>query len=367
MKRAVIFFIYLSFIPLAVHTDWPEYRGGQDLHGKTSVAIPSNAGLAWAYQTGAEIKAAPVIKDGRIIIGSNDGNVYCLDLFGTLLWKFETEYAVEAPALIKKNTVYVGNLGGFFYAIDLLSGEKKWKHEASNQIMAAANYWKDGESLYILIGAYDFYLYCLEANTGRIVWKYEALDYINSVVSISGNKAVFGGCDGHLHVVDLTSGKAAQKTEVASYIAGSAVLESNLAFVGDYDGKFWSIDFIEGEINWSFERESRELPYIASPAIIGSMVIAANRDRFVYCLDKSNGRLLWQRNTGSRVDASPVTDGKNALVANMRGDLLLLDVNDGSIVWTYELGSGITGNPAVTDNMIVVGTMDGSVYGLVEE
>jgi outer membrane protein assembly factor BamB len=88
------------------------------------------------------------------------------------------------------------------------------------------------------------------------------------------------------------------------------------------------------------------------------------RDRYFYCFDKSTGKILWKRNTGSPVDASSVADGKNVLVSNMRGDLLLLNQADGTVIWTYELGSPIQGGPGVCPDGIVVGAKDGNIYFL---
>ncbi|MBK6282420.1 MAG: PQQ-like beta-propeller repeat protein [Draconibacterium sp.] len=49
---------------------------------------------------------------GKVVIGSTDGFVYCLDTNGKQLWKFETGNAIEASALIHENVVYIGNLDG---------------------------------------------------------------------------------------------------------------------------------------------------------------------------------------------------------------------------------------------------------------
>jgi len=74
--------------------------------------------------------------------------------------------------------------------------------------------------------------------------------------------------------------------------------------------------------------------------------------------------VLWQRNTGSQVEASPLSDGRNVLVANMRGDLMLLNEQNGNIIRTFELGSPLQGSPAVVGNLIVIGAQDGVIYGL---
>jgi len=200
--------------------------------------------------------------------------------------------------------------------------------------------------------------------TGKEVWKYEAQNYLNAAVAIEGNFAVFGGCDGLLHVVDILTGEAAAAIEIATYVAGAVALENGMAYTGDYDGMFSCVDVHNDHILWQFESRDRQLPFIGSASISGNHLIVGSRDRFIYCLDKSDGTLLWQRNTGSRVDASPLADSQQVLIANMRGDLMLLDQKNGDVIWTYELGSPVIGSPAFSDGLIIVGTQDGSIYAL---
>ena len=96
-------------------------------------------------------KISSGIDKGKIVIGSTDGFVYCLDTNGKLLWKFETGNTIEAPALIHENIVYIGNLDGTLYALDLNTGKKLWEYETDNQIIGSANWWKEGATTSIVV------------------------------------------------------------------------------------------------------------------------------------------------------------------------------------------------------------------------
>lgn len=365
MIKSIILLVFTLYMAsFSVAADWPEYRGGQSLPGTIAGTFPDKVDIKWTFATEGEIKSTPVIAGNRIVVGSTDNHVYCLDRQGKLLWKKKLDNAIEAPALIINNTIYIGDLSGFLYAIELATGKTIWTYETENQIMGAANWWSDGNKTYILVGSYDYYLHCVDASTGNGVWKYEAQNYLNAAVAVEKNKAIFGGCDGLLHVVDIGSGKALTTIEIATYVAGAVALENGIAYAGDYDGMFSSVDYTSKTIRWHFESRDRQLPFIGSPSIVGNKVVVGSRDRFVYCLNKNDGSLLWQRNTGSRVDASPLADKNHVLVANMRGDLLLLRLSDGQIAWHFELGSPVAGSPAFSNGLIVVGAQDGVVYGL---
>ncbi len=127
MKKIIytIILIWLTFNCFAQSPNsWPIFRGDQNLTGVSKTIIPNSPKLLWTFETADNIKSAPVVADGKVVIGSTDGVVYCLDLNGKLLWKFDTGNTIEAPALIVNKTIYIGNLDGMLYALDLNSGEK---------------------------------------------------------------------------------------------------------------------------------------------------------------------------------------------------------------------------------------------------
>ena len=364
----ILLLIFLVSISTGVFaqspSDWNQYRGNKQLTGVSEEVIPSGIGIQWTYNTGSSIKASPVISHNKIIIGSTNGNLYCLDMEGNLLWKKQTGNAIEAPALILDQKVFVGNLDGTLFCLDLEKGNILWEYKTENQIMGAPNWYSNNRQTYILVGSYDFYLHCVNGANGEGVWKYELDNYLNSTVSIDNEMAVFGGCDRFLHIVHPKTGKATKKFEIASYIAGSPAMEENVAFLGDYDGGVTCVDMKQKKIRWSWNNEQNNLPFIASPAIYRDKMYITSRDKFIYCFNKTDGTLEWKKNSGFRIDASPLVTKSGLLVANMRGDLQLLNLYKGELLWNYELGSAISSNPAVYNNRIVLGADDGLIYCL---
>jgi outer membrane protein assembly factor BamB len=163
-------------------------------------------------------------------------------------------------------------------------------------------------------------------------------------------------------MVDVLSGKVRSSMPISTYVASSAGVDGDYAYVGDYDGRFSAVDLLGQKVSWVFENPQSNLPFIGSPSIYGDHVFIGNQDKFVYCLNKRTGKLVWKYNTGGPVDASPVVAGKKLLAASMRGDLFLLDRESGKLEWTYELGTAVYSNPAVVDQRFYVGGDDGRLY-----
>ena len=69
--------------------DWPIFRGDASLRGVAAGDLPSELGLRWSVETGDTIASSPVIADGRVYIGGDDGKVRALDLeTGAEVWAF---------------------------------------------------------------------------------------------------------------------------------------------------------------------------------------------------------------------------------------------------------------------------------------
>lgn len=364
LKKILLLFASVHLGLINIYPQWTNFRGNQQLHGFINEEIPFSLSILWTFKTEGEIKSSPVTDGSKIIIGSTDGNLYCFDFSGKLKWKYKTDNAIEASPLILNKNVYIGNLSGNLYSINIEKGTLNWQYQTEGQIMGGANWWTDKSKTYILVGSYDYYLHCVDAATGRGLWKYESNNYINGAVSIYQNTAIFGGCDGFLHVVDVTTGKAKSTIEIATYVAGSASLESGKAYIGDYDGGFSCVDINQKKVVWKWSHETTKLPFIASPAMYKDKILIGNRDKFIYCFDKVTGKLLWKVNSGNRVDASALVTPDKVLTTNMRGDIIVLNLSDGKTVWSYETGSPIYSNPLIAKNLIVFGAQDGNVYCL---
>ena len=60
----------------------------------------------------------------------------------------------------------------------------------------------------VLFGSQDSFLYCLNAESGKLVWKYQSPNQIRCFPTVTDNRALVAGCDGQLHVIDLEKGAA---------------------------------------------------------------------------------------------------------------------------------------------------------------
>jgi len=350
---------------------WPVYRGGPAMQGVAGGTLVDKPALIWQFKTKDAIKSSPVVADGTVFIGSNDGNLYALELAtGKQRWAYQVGQkkpnsapeAIEAPPMVHEGTVYVGASDFLLYAIDAKTGKLRWRYETEGEILGSANWFKapDGKSTWILVGSYDNKLHCIDAGTGKKVWAYETDNYINGAPSIDDGRIAFGGCDGYVHVVKAKDGTKEAEIEIESYIAGTMALRNGYAYTGHMGNRFVSVDLQRRKMKWKYR--SKEFAYYASPAVTEKYAVIGSRDKRLHCVERDTGNSVWQFRTQGEVDSSPVICGDRVVVGSGDGRLYMVGLTDGEMIWNYEIGQPVSGSPAVVDGRILIGAEDGVLY-----
>ena len=123
----------------------------------------------WKTDLGpAMISSTPAAGAGRVVFGSQDGNVYGLDSSdGNVVWNLSTEEQVNGAAVIAGDLVLIGGNDGRMRAIRLSDGHEVWSYltgepiEGGPAVVRAA----DGSADIVVFGSDDGYVYALKALT----------------------------------------------------------------------------------------------------------------------------------------------------------------------------------------------------------
>ena len=90
--------------------------------------------LPWSpFRTEAKIWSTPTVQNGIAYFGSQDHNVYAVDLRdGSELWRYRTGGAIVGSPLLFQGRIYVGSFDKKLYALDADDGELEWEFESQN-------------------------------------------------------------------------------------------------------------------------------------------------------------------------------------------------------------------------------------------
>lgn len=359
--------------------DWPLFRRDAEGRGVSDENLLPPLRLLWSHESPvagskkrAPLLGTPVISGGRVFYGGQDSRFRCLDVkTGQEIWVFEPLGGVVGAAAVADDLVIFGDQAGVLYGLQTSDGKERWRLEAGDKIEGGVNLLRlpAGEGrpepeIRAFVGSHDTNLYCVNALTGKEIWKVEtgnAIISTPSLVAKGGDSAViFGGCDNLLHQLSaLTGEKLGEEQDVGAYIANSSAARDGIVYVGHYGGEVLAIDVESGERVWTFEAKGE---FQSSPAVTADKVYIGSRNKKFLAIDRVTGKEAWSFSTRRDVDASPVVCEGAVWIAGKDARLYALDPAKGTELFSYDLGAQVSASPAISHGVLVICAEDGIVY-----
>jgi outer membrane protein assembly factor BamB len=101
-----------------------------------------------------------------------------------------------------------------------------------------------------------------------------------------------------------------------------------------------------------------------APALSGGRLFVADGRGRVIALSPTDGRTLWERETGLPLSGGPGTDGTRLVIGSTSGEMIALAAADGAELWRAPIDGEVLSVPRIADDLVVIHTLDDSVYGL---
>lgn len=265
--------------------------------------------LAWIFKTGGKVVSGIAHSDGKIVFGSRDSNVYCLDTEGKEIWRFRTGDQIISTPSISDGKVYIGSYDGCMYCLDLETGKELWRFRTGGAIgnMDPINIHEDK----IFFGSWDLNMYCIDRFRGKEIWRHRAGKGILSCGSVHNGILYFGSRMDYLHAVDINTGKEVWKIKAEGHTHASNVsIFKNRVYFGGGEEATYKRGFIccantEGGVLWNFITNG---PSWAGPNMIKGMLFAGAWNGYIYRLDPDTGEVIWEFRTSGSPSKEKVTD-----------------------------------------------------------
>ncbi|UCE74046.1 MAG: PQQ-binding-like beta-propeller repeat protein, partial [Methanomassiliicoccales archaeon] len=151
---------------------------------------------------------------------------------------------------------------------------------------------------------------------------------------------------------------------------GSPAVAGGLVFQGgNRPNEFRGIDAVTGIQSWEKTIGER---VTTSPTVANDRVLFASYDNNVYSLVHDTGAEDWVKNLNIDIDSSPTVHNGKVYIGSGRGDyvptvprlLYCLDETNGNILWTFQADGQIISSPTIVNDQVIFGSYDESVYAL---
>ncbi len=200
----------------------------------TVIAADTDGKIKWKFEGGSPVDAAPMVFGNKVIFGSNDGLLRAIDrISGKLLWSYATENQIAGSANVwisgNKSGIVVGSYDYFLHCVDPENGKLLWKVETENYINGTPSI-ANGK---IVFGGCDGIMRIVDPLTGREKDTIEIGVYIAASPALSAGLAYFGDYNGTKYCLNLESGKIVWKItskEESAAITGNSCHRTILSY-----------------------------------------------------------------------------------------------------------------------------------------
>lgn len=377
--------------------DWTQYRATAT--NNTHISTGGGPVFSGAIPTANEVRATPVVADGKVFVGSHGtGELQAFDLAtGELLWQAQAPNWIHSEMIHADGRLFVGFGNRFFQqgpdgyrgtgesgvlSLDPDTGDVLWRHDTPGEVMptpAVAS-----GAVWAVTG--DRHLYKLDPGTG------EALDVVETghVVSMSspseqGGVLYFGGGAPRPYTFsayDTAAGDYSWQREFPEFThglddvppavdAGIVVTTANRALGPGIAGfreehTIIAMDQHSGGVVWRDVIGDGPAPTnnrSGAPTIHdGTVYVGSPTTGAAYAYDLHTGERLWRNPVGA-IKGAPVIHAGSAYFSTTAGDVYRLDAATGAITGVLELeGALAPAGPIIVDDTLVVPSQSRNVY-----
>ncbi|UWY28050.1 PQQ-binding-like beta-propeller repeat protein [Flavobacterium sp. TR2] len=304
-----------------------------------SVSLKSKS-VNWKTETGNSIYFSPIIIKNNLVIGTIEGNLLGFDTqSGKQKWTIPVGGVLVGSPIAENNKMYTASSTAFV-CVDAVSGKVLWQNNLPMSYSQGTPLIQGDK---IIFGVWDSYVYCLDKNTGKLIWKWnngndkQILYSAGNVNMVSTkNRLYFVTPQRFLTILDIETGKTLLRTQKWKIRESMGKSQDGKWFYGKtMDGLLLRLPLAddlelteENLINQSKVLDLK-LGYEHNPAGIlenKNKIYVGSRKGEVLIIDAAKFEIIKQINLGSSSVNGFVIDDKGQVWASLiEGGIYLLE------------------------------------------
>ena len=261
------------------------------------------------------LTGGPSVYSGLVALGGRNGEVFAFNaLDGKILWKSMVSSSVISPPLVTFDTVIVRSNDGKVYGLDLSTGNKKWQFDRGLPSLSVRGNGAPvlGPGL-IFLGFEDGTLIALNQQDGSRAWEQliakpdgrtelERMADIDGEIQVGDREIFATSYHNSTMAVAINNGQPIWVREIGGY-AGVALMSDRL-FLADKASNVWALDRNTGNDIWRQEGLLRH--GLTTPVVQGAYVVLGDSQGKAHWLDAQTGEIRALVDVGGPVLGSPV-------------------------------------------------------------
>ena len=234
--------------------------------GGRAMAISTKSGNTyWSRDLPSRSESSPIVKNGLMYFGSEDGTVYALKTgSGAIEWTYQAAGAVKGGLALKDGKLFFGDYAGKVYAIRAANGKQVWQASTQGASFgfASGRFYATPAVAYgrVYAGNVDGYVYSFSEETGELAWRTQTGGYVYASPAVGsppgGEPTVYAGSyDGVFYALDARSGSVRWTYSAGGRISGPSTLLGDIVYFGNIETKkTLGLDARTGKRRFEFPR-----------------------------------------------------------------------------------------------------------------
>ena len=298
--------------------------------------IPLKLTKCSAYQIDGPVADALAADEQRVYVGTADGRVQALDMsISSSVWRTELGGEIvsniaagETGMLVISNPVKTAEsipTESLLRSLSMETGVPGW----TARLPYSEHFFLGSLNGSITIVSREGLAIAVDGQTGRIIWRTQALGKITARPSFFRHGIAFGTSEKQIIIVSPETGVVIFKGSTDFVATAITHPSSEILVVGDERGNVVSIDVPGGKNIWKFKSGAG----ISFVSVTKEGLFITSNDNFIYLIWMYNGDVIWKRRLPGRViEGIAVADGFVTALIYGENSAFLIDSKKGKIV-----------------------------------
>ncbi len=333
--------------------------------------LPSNnQALNINFELSRNELCSPIIKNNILYQGMYNNLILAQDIKNKkVLWQYHT-IGEPTNTILYKDILIITTVKGYIYALNSKNGGLIWSYNTQKEILSMPVV-KNGN---VYIQTTLDTLYAFAAADGSLIWQYSSKNileglmvHLNPSPYIKNNVLYTGFSNGSAVALDAVTGKLIwiKKPQTIKQLQDIIITpggNDQIVIFGSYDNGLFCLNKKDGNMVW----ERRDLTRPIGLYVTDSAVYAATASGRVYRLDARTGDTIWGTDLGHESNPTNIVSFFNSIVIGTQGDkykgIVILDRDTGNVIKHFEVVSGVSAPPVIVDNNIYAVSNGGFLY-----
>ncbi len=337
------------------------------------IKYSDSVSVLWQKNLNSSISTSLLVSGDRIFATTIDGMIYCYNLEGKLLWKYDTKETIFSKPVRDKDVLAVATIVGDIFTININNGELiqviGLGEPLTSQLIKFGIQYNGAKTTGIIVGSSKGNLYCYDLYSLEEIWENNSAKMMieDQPLFING-KIIYGSWDNYLYCIDAATGTLIWKwTENKNFYYSPAacwpVTDGKNIYISTPDKFVSAVDVLQGKTVWR-KKDFNSWESIGISSDKNDLLIKSFLNKF-YIASVKNGKTIKEVNLKFGEDTMPCEpiEWNGKIIFGGKNGKVYLIKNDFSWEPLFFTGTArVHSIQHVKNNMFAASNMDGKIF-----